>query len=56
MLHRIAPNAKWHYIFEYGVLKDERELDAIKELGVELIPYKQILNALIENKAHKIPQ
>ena len=49
----IAPNAIWHYIFVYGVLKDEGELDAIKKLGVELIPYKQILNELIDNKTHK---
>ena len=49
----IAPNAIWKYIFVYGVLKDEGELDAFKELGVELIPYKQVLNELIENKEHK---
>lgn len=30
----------------HGVLKDERELEFMKELGVELMPYRNVLNDL----------
>lgn len=42
----IIPNATWRYVFVHGVLKDERELEYMKELGVVQVPYKQILDDL----------
>jgi len=49
----IAPNAVWKYIFVHGLLKDERELGLIEKLGVEVIPYKNVLNELMKNSEHK---
>ena len=42
----ILPNAKWSKVFVHAVLRDEMELVHMKELGVELISYKQILQEL----------
>jgi hypothetical protein len=49
----IAPNAVWKYIFVYGVLRNDKELELIKKLGVEVIPYKTVLNELMNNSEHK---
>ena len=45
----IMPNTNWRYIFVHGVLKDDRELGYMKKLGIELVPYKQVLTYLQEN-------
>lgn len=42
----ILPNAQWKYVFVHGVLRDDKELDHMAQLGVALIPYKQILTEL----------
>jgi hypothetical protein len=44
--HAVLPNASWRYVFVHGVLRDERELAHMQQLGVELISYKQILTEL----------
>lgn len=40
------PNAQWRYVFVHGVLRDESELDFMRELGVDSISYKQVLTEL----------
>lgn len=47
----VLPNAKWRYIFVYGVLRDETELEYMKELGVELISYRQVLTELRDDRS-----
>ena len=42
----ILPNAEWKYVFVHGLLRDDRELDHMAELGVTLIPYRQVLAEL----------
>ena len=42
----ILPHAEWRYVFVHGVLRDDRELEHMAELGVTLIPYKQVLTEL----------
>lgn len=42
----ILPSAQWKYVFVHGVLRDDRELEHMAELGVTLIPYKQVLAEL----------
>lgn len=49
----IAPNAKWDFVFVYGVLKDETEIDYMKELGVHTISYKEVLEFLIKDKVNQ---
>ena len=49
----IIPNAKWRYLFVHGVLRDQRELEYMQELGVELMSYKEILKYLRDNKTHQ---
>ncbi len=44
--NEILPNAKWRNFLVHAVLKDDAELAIMKELGVELIPYKQVLEEL----------
>ena len=39
----IAPNANWRYVLVHGVVRDLAELDRIKDFGVSLVPYKQVL-------------
>lgn len=45
----IIPNANWRYMLVHGVLRDETELDYMRELGVELTPYKTVLEYLRDN-------
>jgi hypothetical protein len=40
------PDAVWKYIFVHGVVRDQRELDLMREAGVEVLPYKTVLKAL----------
>lgn len=42
----VLPSAQWKYIFVYGVLRDESELEYMTRLGVTPISYKQVLNEL----------
>lgn len=49
----ISPNTKWRYILVHAVLKDEKELEYMKELGVELIPYKTVLKELRDVTTHQ---
>ena len=42
----VLPNAKWQYVFVHGVLRDDRELEHMAQLGVALISYKQVLAEL----------
>ena len=44
----ILPNAQWKYVFVHGVVRDDRELEHMAELGVTLIPYKQIAHHLFQ--------
>jgi len=48
----IVPNVNWKFIFVHGVVKDSRELDLIKNYGIEIISYDSIINELI-NSPHK---
>ncbi len=48
--HEIQPNAKWRYVLVHGELKDVKELDYMRELGVELISYKTILKDVRDSK------
>lgn len=49
----IVPNVDWKFIFVHGVVKDARELDLIKDYGVEIVSYDSIINELISNIHHK---
>lgn len=46
----ILRNADWHYLFVHGEVRDSTELDIMKELGVDLKPYKQVLGELCGDK------
>jgi hypothetical protein len=48
--NEVLPNAKWRYVFVHGVLRDEPELDHMRQLGVELISYKQVLTELRDDR------
>ncbi|WP_310646180.1 hypothetical protein [Limnohabitans sp.] len=39
----IVQNANWHYVLVHGVVREPVELNFMKDLGVTLIPYKQVL-------------
>lgn len=45
--NEIAPKKTWRHIFVHGVVRNEIELTHMQELGVELIPYRQILTDLM---------
>ena len=51
--NEILPNAKWRNFLVHAVLKDEDELPIMEELGVELIPYKKVLEDLRADKQGK---
>ena len=48
--NEIQPNVKWRYVLVHGELKDVKELEYMKQLGVELISYKSILSGLRDSK------
>ena len=48
--NEVLPNAHWHYVFVHGVLRDEAELEYMHELNVTLVPYKQILEELRDDR------
>lgn len=45
----VVANANWRYVLVHGVLRDETELDYMREHGIELIQYKTILMYLRDN-------
>ena len=47
----ILPNANWRYLLVHGEVKDVAELEIMKELGVDLLPYKQVLLELCADKS-----
>ncbi|MDP2805096.1 MAG: hypothetical protein Q8O24_04070, partial [Gallionellaceae bacterium] len=48
--NEIQPNAKWRYVLVHGELKDVKELDYMRHLGVELTPYKAILKDIRDSQ------
>ena len=51
--NEILPNAKWRKFLVHAVLKDEAELPMMKELGIELINYRKVLEDLCLDKKGK---
>jgi hypothetical protein len=51
--NEVLQGAKWKYFLVHAVLKDESELALMQELGVELVPYRQILNDLCNDSKAK---
>ena len=49
--NEVLPSANWRFVFVHGVLRDEAELEHMKQLGVELISYKKVLRELMDDKA-----
>jgi hypothetical protein len=49
----IVPNVDWKFVFVHGVVKDSRELNLIRDYGVEIVSYDSIISELIENNLHK---
>ena len=47
----ILPDAQWKYVFVHGVLRDTKELEHMTQLGVTLIPYKQVLTELRDDNS-----
>lgn len=44
--NKLLPNAEWRRFLVHAVLKDESELSLMKEFGIELIPYRKVLQDL----------
>jgi hypothetical protein len=51
--NEILSDARWRKFLVHAVLKDEAELTIMEELGVELIPYKRVLDDLRSEKKSK---
>jgi len=51
--NEILSDASWKKFLVHAVLKDEAELTIMEELGVELIPYKRVLEDLRLEKKSK---
>ena len=51
--NEILSDASWRKFIVHAVLKDEAELTIMEELGVELIPYKRVLEDLRADKQGK---
>ncbi|WP_353237024.1 hypothetical protein [Limnohabitans sp.] len=51
--NEILPNANWKKFLVHGVLKDDAELTILSQCGVELIPYKKVLEDLCSDKMGK---
>ena len=49
----ILDGGKWRHFLVHAVLKDDAELPIMQALGVELIPYKQVLNDLCNDSKSK---
>jgi hypothetical protein len=46
----ILPDANWRYLLVHGEVRDAIELEIMKELGIDLVPYKQVLTELCGDK------
>ena len=46
----ILPDANWRYLLVHGEVRDATELEIMKELGIALVPYKQVLTELCGDK------
>jgi hypothetical protein len=51
--NEILSDASWRKFLVHAVLKDDAELTIMEELGVELIPYKRVLEDLRSEKKSK---
>ncbi len=51
--NEILPGGTWRHFLVHAVLKDDAELPLMKELGVELIPYWQVLHDLCNDSRSK---
>lgn len=49
----IAPSASWDYTLVHGVLRDETELEYMRALGVNTVPYKEVLSFLQTDKTNQ---
>ncbi len=50
--NEVLPNVDWHYQFVHAVVREPKELKYLKELGVKVISYKDVLNDLLNNNTH----
>lgn len=50
---QIAPDANWKYTLVHGVLRDETELEYMRELCVETINYREVLHFLQTDKTNQ---
>jgi len=48
--NELIQNESWKYLFVYGLLKDELQLSVIKDMGIEIISYDEILTDLLKPK------
>jgi hypothetical protein len=51
--NEILPGAQWRNFLVHAVLKDESELPVMQKLGVELIPYRKVLDDLCNDSKNK---
>lgn len=51
--NEILSDVSWRKLLVHAILKDEAELAIMEELGVELIPYKRVLEDLRSEKKSK---
>lgn len=49
----ILPEQNWKHILVCAVLKDERELEIMKELGVDIVRYRDVLNDIVSSRQHQ---
>ena len=45
--NRIYLNADWQYVFVHGVVIEPKELEYMKDLGVKVVSYKEVLSDLL---------
>ena len=51
--NEVLHGANWRNFLVHAVLKDEAELPLMQQLGVELIPYRQVLHDLCKDSKNK---
>lgn len=47
---RLVPKANWRQFLVHGIVREKAELTHMKALGVELVPYSQVLRELRDTK------
>lgn len=50
---RLFPDANWEFKFVHGVVTEQRELDAIRDAHIELIPLERVLEDLCQPRRRK---